>query len=113
MEPLAAGDVVLVPFPFSDLSQAKLRPAVVLATVGRDDYILCQITSNPYADPLAVELPSDAFAVGSLRRTSYARPGKLFTANVSLFRGRVGRLNAKVLRQVLEQVTSVLQPERP
>ena len=44
----AAGTVVLVPFPFSDLSQAKLRPAVVLADVGRGDWILCQITSNPY-----------------------------------------------------------------
>jgi mRNA interferase MazF len=41
----AAGTVVLVPFPFSDLSQAKLRPAVVLADVGRGDWILCQITS--------------------------------------------------------------------
>ena len=31
----ATGAVVLIPFPFSDLSQAKLRPAVVLADVGR------------------------------------------------------------------------------
>jgi len=51
-----AGAVVLVPFPFSDLSQAKLRPAIVLADVGRDDWILCQITSNPYGDPRAVPL---------------------------------------------------------
>jgi hypothetical protein len=35
----AAGTVVLVPFPFSDLSQAKLWPAVVLAHVGRGDWI--------------------------------------------------------------------------
>jgi len=38
----AAGGVVLVPFPFSDLSEAKLRPAVVLADAGRGDWILCQ-----------------------------------------------------------------------
>jgi mRNA interferase MazF len=37
-----AGAVVLVPFPFSDLSQAKLRPAVVLAEAGRGDWVLCQ-----------------------------------------------------------------------
>jgi hypothetical protein len=42
-----AGAVVLPPFPFSDLSQAKLRPAIVLADVGRDDWILCQLTSTP------------------------------------------------------------------
>ena len=50
------GTVVLVRFPFSDLSSFKRRPAVVLADVGRGDFILCQITSNPYADPDAIEL---------------------------------------------------------
>ncbi len=43
----ATGEVVLVPFPFSDLSAAKVRPAVVLADVGRGDWVLCQVTSNP------------------------------------------------------------------
>ena len=45
------GAVVLVRFPFSDLSASKLRPAVVLATLGRDDSVLAQVTSNPYSDP--------------------------------------------------------------
>ena len=45
----SVGAVILVPFPFSDLSQAKLRPALVLADVGKNDWILCQITSNPYS----------------------------------------------------------------
>ena len=62
-----AGAVVLVPFPFSDLSQAKLRPAVVLASVGRGDWILCQITSNPYGDTRAIMLEDASFAAGGLR----------------------------------------------
>lgn len=73
----AAGTVVLVPFPFSDLSRAKLRPALVLVDVGRDGWILCQITSNPYADTLAVALTYDDFLMGSLRTISYVRPGHL------------------------------------
>ena len=80
----AAGAVVLVRFPFSDLSQTKMRPAVVLADVGRGDCILCQITSKPYGDPSAIELANAAFTSGSLRVISYARPAKLFTANQSL-----------------------------
>lgn len=88
MEPLAAGTVALVAFPFSDLSQSKHRPALVLAAAGRADFILCQITSNPYADPKAVELTDDDFIEGSLQRVSYARPTKLFTAHQSLMRGR-------------------------
>lgn len=39
------GDVVVVPFPFSDLTQAKWRPALVISALEGDDLILCQITS--------------------------------------------------------------------
>ena len=84
------GAVVLIPFPFSDLSQAKLRPAVVLADVGREDWILCQVTSNQYRDNRAIMLTDASFATGSLRVTSYARPGKLFTANCNLIVTQVG-----------------------
>lgn len=80
----ATGAVVLVPFSFFDLSQAKLRPAVVLADVGRGDWILCQVTSNQYGDSRAIALTNASFATGSLRVISYARPGKLFTANCNL-----------------------------
>ncbi len=61
----AIGTVVLVRFPFSDLSSSKLRPAAVLADVGRGDYVLCQITSNSYADPNAIELRDEHFSQGA------------------------------------------------
>jgi hypothetical protein len=44
------GDVVVAPFPFSDLSAAKKRPALVVASLTGDDVILCQITSQTIAD---------------------------------------------------------------
>jgi mRNA interferase MazF len=100
---------VLVPFPFSDLSQAKLRPALVLADAGRSDWILCQITSNPYGDAYAIELRDDGLQTGSLRLVSYARPGKLFTANQSLVVAQVGILKSGVLKQVIEAVINILQ----
>jgi mRNA interferase MazF len=46
MVTLGPASIVVVAFPFSDLSGNKLRPAVVLADAGRDDWILCQITSK-------------------------------------------------------------------
>ena len=107
-----AGSVVLVPFPFSDLSQAKLRPAVVLASSGRGDWILCQVTSNPYSDSYAIEIIDDSFDSGSLRVTSYARAGKLFTANQDLMVSQVGVLNSVSLSKIIKAVIDLLQSGR-
>jgi len=65
-----------LPFPFSDLSHSKFRPALLLGEVGRGDWIACQITSNPFADPRAVEITDADFTSGGLQRVSYVRPGK-------------------------------------
>jgi mRNA interferase MazF len=107
--PTQPGVVVLVRFPFSDLSSSKLRPAVVLATAGGADWILCQVTSNPYGDLAAVPLSRMSFASGGLGRESVARPGKLFTASQSLFVKTVGILTAATHRELVSRVVGVLQ----
>jgi mRNA interferase MazF len=66
----------LIPFPFSDFSQTKVRPAVCLADAGRGDWILCQVTSNPYGDPAAESLDAPDSATGGLLVASDARPGR-------------------------------------
>ena len=105
----AVGKVILVPFPFSDLSQSKLRPAVVLADAGRGDWVLCQVTSNPYGDPSAISITDECFTQGSLRISSFARPGKLFTASSSLMLSEVGILKANVARQIIKAIIVILQ----
>lgn len=109
MGSLAIGAVVLVPFPFSDLSRAKLRPAIVLADAGRGDFVLCQVTSNPYGDPRAIELAPENFASGSLDRVSYARPGKLFTASDSLVVRQVGTLSTEALDRIRVRVEELFR----
>lgn len=49
-------EIVVLPFPFSDLSASKRLPALVLADLQGDDVILCQITSQFNRDQYAVEL---------------------------------------------------------
>ena len=105
----SAGSVVLVPFLFSDLSQSKLRPAVVLADAGQGDWILCQVTSSPYSDAKAVRLTNTEFKKGSLRVVSYARPGKLFTANQELLVSEVGVLTESAFERVLGAVIGALR----
>jgi mRNA interferase MazF len=105
---VAAGQVVFLPYPFSDLSDSKLRPVVILAKASRDDWIVCQITSNPHGDPRSFELLQNAFASGSLRLSSYVRPEKLFTAKDSLIRTRAGELHAKALETIRAAVVAAI-----
>lgn len=100
--------VILLPFPYSDLSAQKIRPALLLASAGRGDWVLCQITSKPYADLFAIELTQTAFEQGSLQRISYARPSKLFTANESLFVGVAGRIKTVNQRLVVDEIMRLL-----
>ena len=109
MGTFAAGQVVIVHFPFSDLTASELRPAVVLAEAGRGDWVLCQITSKSYGDPRAIQLDPSDFAHGSLRLTSYARPGKLFTAHSSLVAGQVGELQSAKFTRIREAVVRLIQ----
>lgn len=106
----AAGEVVLVPFPFSDLSQSKVRPAICLADAGRGDWVLCQVTSNPYGDPAAVPIDAPDFASGGLHLASFARPGKLFTAHSRLLLKSVGVLSPAALARVISAVVAIFQP---
>jgi len=56
LERFIKGDIVVVPFPFSDLTRAKRRPALVIAELEGDDLILCQITSQQLKDRYAVSI---------------------------------------------------------
>lgn len=73
---------------------------------------MCQVTSNPYSDLRAVALSDEDFSVGSLRRKSYARPGKLFTANQDLFSAQVGNLKDESFAQAIEAVVTLLKSDK-
>lgn len=109
MATFTVGSVVLVPFPFSDLSQSKLRPAVMLARVAKDDFILCQVTSRAYEDNRSIVLENADFAAGSLKVLSYARPGKLFTGNKDLIVRQVGMLKSAKIKEILDAVIDLFQ----
>ena len=104
----SVGSVVLVPFPFSDLSDSKKRPAVVVASAGRGDWILCQITSNSYSDPNSVSLGSQEFNSGGLQIQSFVRPAKLFTANQSLFISEAGILTEIALGAIRHKIITII-----
>jgi mRNA interferase MazF len=105
--------IVVVQFPFSDLSGAKLRPAVVLVSAGRGDWVLCQITSNPHSDPQAIKLTPATLRAGALADVSFARPTKLFTAHDSLMAKRVAILGNEPFKEILLTTIAALQKAMP
>ena len=100
MGQLTAGEVIAVNFPFSNLRESKLRPALVLAKVEFDNVILCQVTSRSYSSSSAIRLEKTDFAEGQLPLISYARPDKLFTADRSIITATVGRQTATKKDQI-------------
>ncbi len=109
MERFIKGDVVVIPFPFSNLSQTKRRPALVLSVLHGEDMILCQITSKDVGDVYTVTLLDGDFESGSLRQASNIRPNRLFTADINIVLYKVGHIKAIKIKEVLEIVKDLFQ----
>ena len=102
------GDVVVIPFPFSDLSNSKRRPALVLAPLEGDDAILCQITSRNIKDIYAIAIDGADFQSGELRQASNIRPNRLFTADVHIILYRIGSIKQEKMNQVINKVIEII-----
>ena len=108
MERLVKGDVVVLLFPFSDLSSSRKRSAVVVATLTGDDLILAQITSSTArSDKYAISLETSDFKLGKLPVSSLIRPNKLFTADKSLISSKWGVLQEHKMKEVQEALVQI------
>jgi len=103
------GDVVIIPFPYSDLSATKPRPVVVLRRLPGDDFIACAITSQQTGDPNIIPLVAGDFSNGSLPRASYVHPAKIFTAESSKVTGFKGTLRTPKTNELLDKVVEILR----
>ena len=107
MAKFVRGNVVVIPFPFSDLSQSKRRPALVLAPLESDDVVLCQITSKSTKDNYAISLDDVNFESGGLNQASNIRPNRLFTADTHTILYRVGNIKKEKLNQVVKAIIEI------
>jgi mRNA interferase MazF len=109
MAKFVKGDVVVIHFPFSDLSQSKRRPALVLAVLQGDDLILCQITSKSIKDNYAIPVDENDFESGNLNQESNIRPNRLFTADNHIVLYRIGNIKIIKLNQVIDKVVEIIK----
>jgi mRNA interferase MazF len=109
MAKFVKGDIVVVPFPFSNLTQSKRRPALVISKLEGDDLILCQITSQSIKDNYAILLDDKDFETGGLRQLSNIRPNRIFTADSHIVLYKVGNLKIEKINEVIEKVVEIIR----
>jgi mRNA interferase MazF len=109
MERLVKGDVVVVPFPFTDLSASKKRPALVVATFEGEDLILAMISSQAKMDEYSIIVMDDDFGTGGLPLISLVRANRLTTADKSIVLRKLGTLKQEKLKEVQEKIIQIFQ----
>ena len=109
MGTLTRGDVVLFPFPYTDLSDRKLRPCMVLSEEMGDDIMLCQITSQRLRkDDYSIELKQADTTDGTLMIDSYIRANMVFTAAKAQIRRKLCKVRDDKYRQVTKVITGII-----
>ena len=103
------GDVVVVPFPFSDLSSSKKRPALVITQLSGEDVILCQITTPIRPDGYSISLLDTDFISGSIKYDSTIRPNRLFTADSKTINYCAGKLSSSKIKEVVDKIIEIIQ----
>lgn len=108
---LARGDIVLVQFPFTDLSSQKVRPAVIVARVVGRDLTVAFKTSQAVGGYTAAHVVLDAgdaeFGQSGLRTNSTSRAERVATLHRSLILRRLGRLGPTALQRLDDALRDV------
>ena len=96
------GTLILVPFPFTDLTSQKQRPALVISKAKNNgDYIVVAISSRKHTPAFPIETKD--LRKGELPLLSYVRYDKVVTLNEEIFQRVVGELNPQVLRKIIQK----------
>lgn len=113
---ITKGDIVLVNFPFTDLSQTKLRPAIILSNNSAiDEITLCFISSqnvnrlNP--EEFALHLSDSEFQQTGLRVPSKVRVTRIATLSKQLIVRRIGQLGINYTQQLNQTLVQAFQLE--
>jgi len=102
------GEIVLIPFPFSDLSSVKQRPVLIISSTNynnkAEDVVTCGITSNLKDSEYSMLIESRDLIEGSLPVKSRIKVDKIFTLKQSLIKKKIGRVNKKLFTQLRKEI---------
>jgi Growth inhibitor len=108
-------DIVLVPFPFSDLSGQKVRPVLILSndTYNKQsaDVVVCGITTNIRPAPYSIVINvTDVEQPGTLRHTSKIKVDTIASLEQSILIKQIARLKSSIFNQVVAEIGVLIKP---
>jgi len=107
MERFVKGDVVVLPFPYTDFSSIKKRPAIVIAILKGNNVILAQITTNQRNDEDLISLTRKDFASGFLSSDSFIMASLIFTTDSSKVVYKAGKLKQEKIKEVEKKLIDI------
>ncbi|MGC9309612.1 MAG: type II toxin-antitoxin system PemK/MazF family toxin [Candidatus Nanoarchaeia archaeon] len=105
-------DIVLIPFPYSDLSLSKKRPALIISNKGvnkMQDRICCLVTTKPHKQDLKIEKSS--IKEGILPFQSFIKPHRIFTIQEDIIIKRLCKINTSLHNSVIKKLNEYLKSE--
>lgn len=110
MERFVKGEIIVTPFPLSDLKSNIRRPALIISNLKGDDVILCQITSKTHLeDPYQILISDKDITGGKLKITSFIKPSIIFTLRKSIILYRLGKLNKNKIKEVEDKICEIIR----
>ncbi|HJX50518.1 MAG TPA: type II toxin-antitoxin system PemK/MazF family toxin [Candidatus Nanoarchaeia archaeon] len=103
-------EIVLIPFPYSDLSLSKKRPALIISNEKinkMQDRICCLITTKPHKDNLKIE--KSFIKEGNLPFQSFIKPHRIFTINENIMIKKLCKINNNLHKLVIKKIHEYLE----
>lgn len=105
-------DIVLIPFPYSDLTGSKKRPALILSNEKlnkTEDRICCLVTTKAHKNDL--EIAKNYFGAGNLPFKSFVKPHRIFTINENIIIKKLCTINNSFHDKVIGAINGLLKNE--
>lgn len=105
-------EIVLVPFPYSDLTSSKQRPALIISNTkinSTEDKVCCLITSNPSSG--GIHIDKKDFEKGTLPLESWVKPQRLFSVNEKIIRKSLCKVSISFHKKIINEINKYLDCE--
>ena len=106
------GDIIVVPFPFSDLSSQKLRPCLVISNknfANINEVIVLSVTGTTFSDDFGYNITNNSVKIALPKEPSQIRCNKIFAVDKQIIKGKVNELKKEDLKKVIKKLISFIE----